>query len=252
MIRRIFVNQVYLTDYTLKMTYTIAGILYRDNTRAKQIHSSSIYLKSKSKNAKKNIIPSASDLDLSSELQERIGLTSFSAEAAESLRKMHQILSQRIVSKLTGSHLDSVQIESKTGFIPLKLISQLSFPKPNLIRLDLSQSKEHLQNSVKALKQYFPFAGIQTQGYDTIEISTFKLNKVIKQEMIRDAKRCCQDTKSILSSMATPIFKRVKSQRSISQDSKHSTENYLISLTRYYNEQIDETIENKLEEIKEL
>ena len=249
MIRKIFVNQIFLTESSHTMICIMSGVLYRNR---KQIHSSSVYLKSKSKNVKITKFPSASDLDLSSELQEKIGITAFSSEAAESIEKMHHILSQRIVTKLTGSHLDSVQIESKTGFIPLKLISQLSFPKPNLIRLDLSQSKEHLQNSVKALKQYFPFAGIQTQGYDTIEIATFKLNKVIKQQMSRDAKSCCQDTKSILSHMATPIFKKLKSQKSITQDSKYKAENYLQSITRYYNEEIDEIIEKKLEEINDL
>ena len=249
MIRKIIVNQFLLTESAQRMLYVTSGLLYRN---INQIHSSSVILKSKSKNAKVSKLPSPLDLDLSTELQEEIGITSFCAEATESIEKMHTILNQRIITKITGSHLDSVQIESKTGFIPLKLISQLSFPKPNLIRLDFSQSKEHLQNSVKSLKQYFPFAGIQTQGFDTIEISVFKLNKVIKQQMIRDAKRCCQDTKSILSHMAAPIFKKLKSQRSISQDSKHSAELYLQSVTRCYIVEIDDTIEKKVTEIDDL
>ena len=250
MFRNVFALKTFLTEYSLLMRNVKSDV---NSTKIRQIQSTCIHLKSKSKKSeKKEKIPSLTDLDLSSEIQDSIGVTSFGDDANDSLDKMHHILRQRIATKITPSHIDAVQIESKSGFVPLKLVSQLSFPKPNLIRLDMSQSREHVQNAVKALKNYFPFAGIQTQGFDSIEISTFKLNKVIKNEMVRDAKRCCQDTKSIIKNISAPILKKLKSLRSVPADTKHDSEIFIRNLIRYYIQQVDESIDKKLEDIDEL
>lgn len=248
MFRNLFAIR-FLTEYSL-ITRDIKSV---NSTITRQIQSTCIHLKSKSKKSEKKVKPpSLTDLDLSSEIQDNIGVTSFSEEASDSLDKMHHILRQRIATKITPSHLEAVQIESRSGFVPLKFVSQLSFPKPNFIRLDMSQSREHVQNTVKALKHYFPFAGIQTQGFDSIEITTSKLNKVIKSEMVRDAKRCCQDTKSIINNISAPILKKLKSQRSLPADTKHDAENFIRNLIRYYIQQVDESIDKKLEDIEEL
>ena len=249
MFRNIFAINTFLTEYSLIMR----EIRSVNSTIIRQVQSTCVNLKSKSKKfEKKGKIPSLTDLDLSSEIQDNIGLTSFGEEANDSLHKMHHILRQRIATKITPSHLDAVQLESISGFVPLKLVSQLSFPKPNFIRLDMSQSREHVQNAVKALKHYFPFAGIQTQGFDSIEITTFKLNKVIKSEMVRDAKRCCQDTKSIIKNISAPILKKLKSQRSLPADTKYEADNFIQNLIQYYIQQVDESIDKKLEDINEL
>ncbi|KAI6646454.1 Ribosome recycling factor [Oopsacas minuta] len=250
MIRKLLLNKVFQTQNFLEL---IPGVKAKNSTKTRQIHSTYILLKSKSKKfEKKSKAPSVTDLDISSEILDKIGISSLGDDATESIDKMNQILRKRIAIKITPAHLDTVQIESKTGFVPLKLVSQLSFPKPNLIRLDMSQSREHLQNAVKALKHYFPFAGIQTQGFDHIEITTYKLNKVIKVEMQREAKKCCEDTKSIIRNISAPVLKRLKSQKSLGQDTKHDGELFIQSLTRYYSQQIDESVEKKLEEVDEL
>ena len=219
-------------------------------TQKKYFQTSHLLCKLKSKQNKMSHSPSYSSLEISPEIVEELGLAEFEEAAAKTVEVLEHILTRRITTKITPMHLDSIQVPTTEGFTPLKVLSQLSFPKSNMIRLDMTSSKKHLHKAIVALKEFYPFIGVQTHGNDTIEISLLKKDKELRQNMTKDAKKQSENLKSSLRSKGSPILKKLKSYKSLSKDVVYSLENYIESVTRYHSEQIDRIFETKLKEVE--